>query len=286
LKRSGFLLATVSTIGSLVAAFVSYSTRVSPGESPKWLVDWAIANRATTAAILLGITALIAVCDWFRVYLTARHEQRTVLQKILTDYSKRLFEDRTRQNRLSLFKKTIGWRVWFWSLVRLKLEKSHKWSALLRVKFREPYLGVYLRPIGVRNQVSCAAFRVSDDSEECEGVVGLVWEKGQVLLTNLPKMDRSEIRGLRTLEGLPADAPLSQYAKATNVRDIRVLHSCDHFARHFVGSLIRKSDGTSWGVLLLDSEDDECLFATNGEPNALHVQRFGDCAAIIGKIVE
>lgn len=287
MKRSGRLLATFSTLGSLLAAWVTYSTRVSVGDEPKWLVDWTLANRSTAAALLLVVTVMIAVADWIRLYLSSRHEQKNILLKIISDYSKTLFADRTRHNRLTLFKLTNGWRVWIWALIRLpKFDKSHKWLALLRVNPRATYLGVYLRPNGVRNRTSCAAFRVSDDPEECEGVAGLIWEQGYVILPNLPRVTRSKIRELDSLQDLPADDPVYQYAEATNVRDIRVLKACDHFARHFVGSVIRKGDGTSWGVLLLDSEDDDCVFATEGDASALHAQRISDCARIIGKIVD
>lgn len=272
----------------MAVGLLTYATRVTPGDWPAWLSNGASNYKSGIALWVLASSVCLAAVDWARVSFASRQQEKATLQKILNDFSKSLFSDKAHRNRITLFKLTTGWRVWRSALRRLPVfDKGHKWKALSRVKLHAEYLMVYIRPMEVRNRLSCAAFRVSNDPDHCEGVAGLIWDQGgQVVIPDLPRIERAEVRKLLTLEGLQTDNPIYQYAAATNSRDIRILRSCEHFARHYVGTLIRKGDGTAWGVLLLDSEDENCSFATEGELQTLNITRFNDYSRLIGKFVE
>jgi hypothetical protein len=277
LKKNGLWLAGLSFLATILAGFMTYALRLSPGDDPQWFV----------ALVLLGVTSLITVCDLVRAYFSDRHQAKKFLGGMLNDLSKVLFAANARNNRITLFKLTGGWRTLFWSIVKLPFSKSHKWRALLRLSLiRGKYVGVYLRSQDSRGKNSVAAFRVSDDPKECEGVAGLIWDKaGQVMIPDLPLLDRDAIRALPDSPELGQNSPIKQYVSSTNISDFRILKACDSLARHFYGTLIRKPDGTPWGVLLLDSTEEQCPFIVNGIPSPEFVQRFNDYTRLIGMAV-
>jgi hypothetical protein len=285
--KAGAGIALISTACALLAAAVAYSSRLNVGDEPAWLVNWALEHKSALAIWLFALSSLVAIVDWFRNYLERRHQSKQILDKVLNELSKTLFPGSARSNRVSLLNQTKGWRIFLWGLVRLPLFSSgRKWRALWRLKWRSRYLGVYLRPTDSRGPKSTSAFRVSDISSECEGVAGLVWDcAGQKMLMNLPEVDVQAIRAMQSSQELQQNQSVREYAATTNVDDIRLLKACDHFARHFYGTLIRKSDGSPWGVLLLDSIDVKCPFEVNGNPSDVFMQRFNDYARVIGKIV-
>lgn len=285
-NRLSRLLTALSVGVAILVALLTYSMRVARADAPAWLQWLAFDHSAILALIALISSVVAAVVELVRSYVASRHYRRAILAKLLNDFSREMFRDRARNNRVTLFRATDGWRVWLWTIWRLPIfGKLHKWRALLGVKPHARYLNAYLRPMAVRNQVSTAAFRISDVFEECEGVAGLVWESGSVALKDLPIIDRATIRALSALKDLPADHPVAKYSAGTNITDVSLLKSCDTYARHFLGTVISASDGTPWGVLLLDSQDDQCPFFQDGELSEPYVNRFNDCARYLGKIV-
>jgi len=285
MRRSRFI-AGLSFLATVLGAAVAYAVRVKQGDSPAWAVNIAIDHRAALALWLLAVTFMVAALDFTRAYFDARHQTRFVLDRILGELSKTLFPQGGRHNRITLFNCTSGWRVLAWGLVRVPFGKRHKWRALSRLTWSGRYLGVYLRPTDSRGRKSTAAFRVSDESSECEGVAGRIWDlAGQWMIYDLPKIESRDLRKIASQQELEANPLVRDYAAKTNMLNFHTLDVCDHFAKHFYGTLIRKSDGSAWGVLLLDSFEDLCPFIDNGRPSLSFVQRFNDYALIIGKIV-
>lgn len=285
--KGGIWLASLSTVAVVLAAFVTYTQRLSPGDKPQWLVDWALQQKALLAAILLGVALFIAICDWVRAFIVGHQQNKIVLHKILGDLSRVLFPNGARNNRLTLFNKVTGWRVYLRAMRRLSIfSRGHKWRALVRIRPRHEYLCTYLRPPEAKGQKSTAAFRVGDGSEECEGVAGLIWDAdGQIILEDLPDIAKDSVRKLASDDELARSDDIKLYAEKVNIADLRLLQSCDNFARHFYGTLIRKSDGSAWGVLLLDSTDDVCPFTSESTVSQSFIQRFNDYARVIGRIV-
>jgi hypothetical protein len=278
-------LVTLSTATSVLAALGYYATRAKQGDSPIWLSSWAVTHRPTLAEWLLGLTVLSAITEWIRAIWMERLENKRVLQRLLDDFSTRQFRLRSRKNRLTLFRAVPGWRAYLLALRRLPLlGKRHKWKALWRTKFGDTYLVVFLRASDSRSPKSAVALRVSDHAASCVGMAGLAWEENFCFKGNLVKPNPDEVRRLRNWDSVPATHPIRQYAEETNVKDIVLLASVDNFARHFMGTLIRRADGKPWGVLLLDSEDEACPFTTNTTGGAFG-QRFNALAGLLGKFV-
>lgn len=268
---------------SVVAAVAYYAIRTRPGDEPGWLSSWAISQRPLLTASLLVLTIAGAATEWIRALLSDDIENTRVLQRLLDDFSTREFPLRGRQNRLTLFRALPGWRAWWVGLRRLPIfAKGHKWAALRRLRFQDVYLVVHLRASDSRSRKSAVALHISDQAEGCEGMAGLAWEENHCFKGNLNKLNPKDVRAIETLDALPIGHPIREYAEQTNVRDITLLRSVDNFARHFMGTIIRKSDGTPWGVLLLDSEDDRCPFTATGGSFA---ERFNDLAGLLGKFV-
>lgn len=277
----------LSAVGTIMAAVASYASRAARGDKPTWLVDWAIANRGTLSVIVLCIAALGTAWEVLRHYLEKRDPHRKVLYVLVADLSKHLFPGGARDNRITLLKVGSGWGVMFRGLLNIVTFrlKEHKRKALWRIQLRDKYARSYLRPADCRSPISHASFRVSDHSHECEGVVGLVWDRGQVMLFDLPRVDRAAVQPLKTQAELDAKADLMEYATTTKVSDLRLLKSCNNYARHFFGVVIKRNDGSQWGVLLLDSIADDCPFIENSVPSARFTDCFSDYARLMGRIV-
>ena len=281
------IVAVMSSVAALLAGTIVYIDDLDSASDPPWLIDFAAKHKSKIALGLFVLTLLLTAADWLRSYVEGRHESKRVLAKILNELSGSLFPNGARRNRITLFSQSSGWRLFFYGLLRNPLwGKPHKWKALFRLKWREDYLGVYLRPMDSKGRKSTAAFQVSDDSQECEGVAGRIWDiAGQWMVTDLPRVETRAIRRIASQSELESNAAVKAYASKTNMLSYRGFDACDHFATHYYGTLIRRSDGTSWGVLLLDSFVEECPFTMDGEPSPSFVQRFNDFATIIGKIV-
>jgi hypothetical protein len=276
-----------SALAAVLAGTIAYFDDLDNKTDPPWLVQHAITYKSKIALALFVLTVILTVCDFLRDYIESRNSEEKVVAKILDDLSKTLFPQGGRQNRITLFKRTEGWRTFCWGLIRLPIfKRTHKWRALWRTKWRDSYLSVYMRPMDTKGRRSTAAFRVSDESQECEGIAGQIWDDaGQKIVIDLPRMDQNAIRRIRSQSELDADPTIKAYASSINMLNYKSLDACDHFARHFFGTLIRKSDGEPWGVLLLDSFEDKCPFTIDGKPAETFVQRFNDYAKLIGKIV-
>ena len=284
--RPAKIVALVSTVTALLAGAIAYIDDLDENDPP-WLIAYAVKYKSKIALALFVLTVLLALGDWFRSYIDERHQEGLVLNKVLNELSRTVFPQGARRNRITLFNLTSGWRIFLWGLVRIPIfGKAHKWRALFRVKWMDDYLGVYLRPTDSRGRKSTAAFRVSDNDGECEGVAGRIWASaGQVIVAELPRVDAGDIRRIASLSQLEANATVKEYAEKSNMLNYHGFDACDLFARHYYGTLIRQSDGSPWGVLLLDSFEDVCPFMADGEPSESFVQRFNDFATVIGRVV-
>ena len=264
---------------------MAYALKVDATNWPAWLSSWFVSHRPGLSLALLGLSVAGTLVELGRSYIERRHGYKPALQRLLDDFAAREFKGRAKKNRLTLFKATSGLRLFLYGLARLPLfEKSHKWAALRRLRPRRRYLGVYVRASEARNRRSTTALRVSDTAAECEGMAGSVWEEGACLLANLPKIDPREVRSITALDTLPEHHPIRVYARGTNIRELVLLQSMEHYARHFLGCLIRRQDGTPWGVLLLDSEEETCPFPDDGTGGDFG-QRFFMLAAVFGKLI-
>lgn len=286
IKKVALLLSALVAVG---LGLLNYIGRLSATDHSVF-VDYLQSNKLalSTYVLVLGIGGVLL--DLLRNFLEGRYETVRIIDKLLNSYAKALFDNHTMNNRLTLFKRTRGWSAFLWGIGKQKIfPVRENWSAfraLFKITWSAEYLRVYLRPQHSWNRKSAAAFRISDDPAICEGVAGLIWRQNSLVkVSGLRNIQTGELRDVASVDKLDEAHPVRQYAESTNLRDIVLLRARKRFAKHFVGTVIENGSGERWGVLLLDSEDENCPLAT-GPTTSEYQRRFEDCALIVGKIVE
>ena len=121
----------------------------------------------------------------------------------------------------------------------------------------------------------------------CEGVAGLAWRDGWVAITDLPSFAPGSLRNMADLSTYPKESPERQYAEATNIRSAADLRTMEHYAEHFMGSVIERHDSSGkWGVLLLDSLEHQCPFPNSHTQTGKQFRKdFEYNAAILGRML-
>jgi hypothetical protein len=259
-----------------VALFSGYSIQLpNPIESPSLFQRVAMSVQPYAWGTGLAAGLVIILIELVQGITAGPQFRKETIQQVL-DVLVAQCEGNPRENRITLFRKRSGlgvicrglWRLgWtFWHP-----EKRHKLSALARVRLRGTYLHVYVRSSKARHPLSTAAFRIAERRDLCEGMAGRAWdEQGFICVSNLPKIkeeDRLRIQRMTVEEilQLPPMTRVRRYVEATGIRRTEQLRSIDSFARHFMGHDIRTGKGEPWGVLLLDSEREECPFSPSGD---------------------
>ena len=280
-----WILPALSFVAVVSAGLLTYANEVEKANTTSVIAAFALEHKGTLAVTVLAITTLGGFVEFLRALLSGKTESRETLQRVLNRFSLREFGKRGRKNRLTLLRLTSGWGAMWHVANRLPLGAGRvKWRAAMRISPRYQYLRVYLRSVDARSQKSATVLRVGDQEKHCEGVAGRVWEDQFFFVGELPKISPDSVRNIDSLVGMPAAHPVVQYAMATNMTDLVVLKSMGNFGRHFMGSVIRSNDGSSWGVLLLDSEDQKCPFNLN--EGGLFKDRFEELALNLGMIVQ
>jgi hypothetical protein len=296
--KKAWWAAGLSALTAIVAALVSYGARTSATGKYRAIAAFAVANREDLILALLMLTVLGTVVDTARALTAQGVEDTRTLQRLLDNFSSREFPDNQKQNRLSLMKAVSGWKALWCVAKRLPLGAGrYKWIAAMRIRPNRNYLLIHTRSSVARSRNSATVLRIADQPHDCEGIAGKVWEEGAYYVGGLPKITAKQVRHMRDLKQLLASDPVRRYAEATNISNTRFLQSMDNFAVHFMGSVIRRDDGTNWGVLLLDSEDDACPFSLQADqPSAKRKRgtfkgagkfgvRFSELAVTLGKVV-
>lgn len=271
-----------SILVTIVAAFSAYASRLSPGVASSGFQLWLHGQREAMSIALLVAAVAGGVKEGVRAYLGTRHAARPVLQRMIDEFSKTHFKDRERHNRVTLFKKTRGWKIFWLGVLKIGgWRRPHRWKYLRSIHHQADYVGVYVRARGSRNRHSSVAWRISDVKDDCEGVAGLIWEEGgMVFIECQAEVDTAKLSQVNRLEDLAADNPTAIYASATNIKSLDSIRPLRNFGRFFCGTVIKHA-GEPWGVLLIDSQDDVCKF---GEGSVTR-DKLGELALSIGQIV-
>lgn len=262
-----------------VVAFSTYSLAATPCIAPCDAPNWFHAAglwfkpRAVPAAFIA--TAVFGIAEFLQFLFGVPGYRKETVQRFL-DVLVGQCHGRARNNRVTLFKRVSGFRAFWTGVWRLRWllwrkSKRSKLRALWRIEWTAEYLMVYVRSSGSKGPNSTAAFRVSDLPGECEGIAGLVWLEDFLVRPNLSKLtedDRKQIRALTMdqILRLGGNNRLRRYVEATGIKDIHQLRAIESFARHFMGSTVHGKGGRLWGVLLLDSDENDCPFSL-AEPN-------------------
>jgi hypothetical protein len=206
---------------------------------------------AVITKLILSIQVLLAIVLYPYKYIN--NKKRKILQRIY----KNLFNDNIRNHRVTLFRE-VGYPRAFWRYI----------CCLCFHFFRRQYFSRFLLhlkhpPIPGNNYLivdtRCGSFKVSRTMfkvEEnlvgnCEGIVGVMrFEKGICIqMADLPDITKINLDNPNEEES----KLISEYMVKGNIKDFDMLKRLHVRARHFLGSVIFKTTGEPWGMLLVDS---------------------------------
>ena len=270
MQKRSIWIAGLAFVAAIVAAFSTYAAGLKPTPDPGWFTRITLAYKPYALAGGLTAAACLAFAQFLQVFLARPAFRRKAIQGVL-DVLVSECKGNPRNNRVTVFKKAPGWKVWWICWWRLKgrfwtEEEQRKLEAVRNIKWTADYLYVYVRSSQSRRQLSTVAFLVSDNVRNMsQGVAGQVWEEGAAFLPNLDSLketDRDNARKCSVEEISKKKGPdrLKRYVATTWIKDSVQLRSFDTFARHFMGQVIQVPGVGPWGVLLLDSEEYDCPF--------------------------
>jgi hypothetical protein len=272
--RSNRLLTIIAIVFGAAATVVALSLDACEQQAKGWLDTIALRIQPYALEISLVLLAIAVIIQVIAAWRGPASFRRETVQSSL-DHLAQQCGGKPRQNRITIFKKVSGFTALTIGLWRLKgrmwrKEKRAKLKTLLALEWFADYLMVYARSSESRQPRSTTCWRISDRAEECMGVAGLIWEEGRKAIPNLPKLHAThiaEIRKVASMEQLSQRSPndaIRRYLDKSGNTDLTQLKTVEVFARHFFGEVIQTKDGP-WGVLLLDSEADECPFAVSDD---------------------
>ncbi len=287
------------SIASAIAAFVSgisvLALNVSPQTQPSWLRAAGLWYQPYAFVVAVGVLAVLLVAQVAQAALGGPSFRKKTIQGVL-DVLAAECGGRAKVNRVTLFKRVSGFTAFWVGIWRLRWrywlpEKRRRLKALWRIEWAADYLYVYVRSSSAKGRRSTAAFRVSDREHECEGVAGQVWEWDSYFLPNLPRIrdtHRAIIRA-KTLDGIlqrNANDRLRQYVEATRIKSTEQLRATETFSRHFMGQTVHTPKKPEWGVLLLDSSEDECPFPHNEDQGGQLGRIFRTHGDALGHVIQ
>ena len=297
MKKSPLWLLIFWVVFSAVVAAATFATRVEPCvpspdaacSSPNWLDAvglWLKPHAATTlfAAAILGLLVQVyeKVFGWYGF-------RKSQVEKFLNAIVVAQLKNDARKHRLTLFRRIGGFRafliaLWRWWKQESSDEKRFKRRAALAIKWRGTYLYVYARASKAPNKQSSIVWRVYKDGRGSEGVAGTAWDQGEVVIVR----DLSRIRPdtAKNVRALTETSPeVQMYAKMANITNIVHIQGMRHVAQHFMGVVIETSEGEPWGVLLVDSMNDECPFPGGDREEKLFKRQFRNHAAMLSLLL-
>lgn len=267
-----------------VAAFFARASALAdqPVASLGVMEAWLASQRGTLLNATLVVAWGVAFIELIREFLDARHVARPTLQRLIDEFSKEHFPSTERHNRVTLFKETHGSVIRLWGLLRCwKLIFPSNFRVWRSIRWGERYVGVYVRARGARNRHSSISWRIGDMNTQCEGVAGQIWEDGAMveLSADFP-VDHEKVKAARSMDAFPAGSPEMEYARETNIKTIESYQLIGNYSKHFCGTIIKRG-GVQWGVLLIDSQEDNCRFP----PGSVAQGKLAELALMLGRII-
>jgi hypothetical protein len=293
------ILAILETLGTFALACFAVFVRLDavPAEQrskfPRPVVAVSEFFGAQIIWIPIALASAILILRIASIFAARHAFRRSVLEEALNVLVSQC-GGASRKNRITLFRCVSGRRAFCGSYWRMGLkafsEEYRPMRRLLKkVEWGAKYLQVYARSQDAKNRLSPIIFRVSDYPEKCEGMAGVVWSEQGACKGSLPKLVETDVRLLRssTLEQIQAKAASSRvrkYVSQTNLNSTELVHAVRSFSRHFMGQIVHTPQRRDWGVLLLDSEEEECPFDESEDGGALG-RVFRTQAETIGQIL-
>ncbi len=244
----------------------------------------------------ITIAALLFAAQIAQAWFGQPAFRKQTVQAIIDDLAVEL-PGKGRKNRITIFRRVKGWRAFLIGSMRLLRPPWHpskraKFRALRRL-LRHPFsdfLFPYLRSSEGRSSVCVATFRVDDREEECECMAGRAWIDGFFALPNLRRLRKSQRDQIpeltiETILGRPPQDTIRRYVEDSWIRNTEQLHSFETFARHFMGHEIDTGMRRPWGVILLDSDEEECPFDAASPTGGTFGEVFRTHATSLGHIL-
>jgi len=206
------------------------------------------------------------------VFLRPLQGKRKLVKEILRRINIEIFNQNLDSHRVTLFREIN----YIPALVRNSFAFLYHLIFYWRksgLYFRFLPLGHYLRVYercGLQLLSSSTMLRVENDNEErCEGVAGLIRYKKMGIqiddlpdILSIPEEEFLKARRLRDIRKKYRKA-IANYMNKGRIRDLNLFKRIHRKARHFYGTIITKSNGETWGVLLVDSTSPSSPFDTH-----------------------
>lgn len=195
---------------------------------------------------IVGYTVLLGGGTLILSSLVWRYRRRKLAKSVLRQLIYETMSPGIKQHRATIFK--------YYS-------RSHP-----RGWFRGAHVGRYLR--SPEPQGSYRWFGVGNSPRECFGIAGLIWFQDVFLAESLPDIRQCSYHSIGQVSALPGGQreAVQEYLARGNLHDnLKLLKTMKGPAQLFVGTVIRKPDGSKWGVLLLDSTESDEITAKTKE---------------------
>ena len=263
MKRTHWAFFWFNTGILFLLAMLAYVGKAGVEATYLWL-RWLAEPMASRPALFgLGVACAGLVGQIAERSFSSFEFRKKKVRRLLDQMVKELLEGNARDHRLTLFRAAPGWRVWMTFLVRI-WGQERRWRLIqeyLRIHPFGLYLYVYVRPTRSYNDRSCVCYRVFRNHEGSEGVAGMVWERDQWILRNLPIIPPGSLKDMPELTTYRPGSAVLEYARLTNISRASQLRARQRYARHFYGTVLEGGEtSTKWGVLLVDSTKSTCPF--------------------------
>jgi hypothetical protein len=178
------------------------------------------------------------------------------------------FGNRQAQVRITVFKKAN----WFETFVHYIIHNSIKIIQITPFPRKDYFSALYNFPVPFYNyliifarigtpsqSVHSTIFRVADDYEKVEGVVGLAWKSKNPVKIILPDIgsikNLKKYRKLEDIQEPTEKSSIEEYMQKGNIDTYRKLKSIHRYSVSFWAKIIHDPSNEPWGVIVVDSSE-------------------------------
>lgn len=261
------------TIGTALIAFISgvvaAAQLVGPTTRPEWFRDFVLHHQGALPFIAIALAGAIFLAQITQAVIGPYRYRKTTVQDIV-DGLPNVLSGQARRNRITIFRRVKGWKALAIGVWRLRYRpwrepKQAKFRALCSLSLAGDYLFPYVRSSEGRNERCVAVFQVGELERDCHGMAGRTWEEGFMIRAELPKLkdsyrDDAATLNIEEVRNRHPNDPLRKYVTETWIVTTEQMQALQTFARHFMGQAIYTGGKRPWGVILLDSDEEECPF--------------------------
>lgn len=240
------------------------------------LTDWPITRQIIAKILITNAPLTILACGIYTVcyglvpsWLFTRKERNRLKKKFIDRIHSELLDGKADMHRVTLFREISYKKALVRNYISLfqHLFSNNRWRWKLYVLPPKPgrYLAVDLRCGRPYQKNSSTMFYVETNEEkDCEGIAGYIrFKTCKASITDLPDVNDVDLKGYVKIDDIKSKIvkkKVTQYMEDGYIKEFSSLRKMHSKARHFFGTSINKSDGSPWGVLLIDSIATESPF--------------------------